>query len=79
MLDIATGIYPLSMTRRTIRNSSDKPTQLGHVDGDDEKNFNAECVHACKRRTIPLDDDGWYIVGGITICIEFSFCIGDGI
>jgi hypothetical protein len=42
MLDTAMGMYPLSMTIRTILNSSDKPKQLGQVDGDGEKNLNAE-------------------------------------
>jgi hypothetical protein len=41
-LDTATGMYPLSMTMRTILNSSDKPKQLGQVDGDGEKNFKPE-------------------------------------
>mmetsp|Transcript_38856 Transcript_38856/g.93939 ORF Transcript_38856/g.93939 Transcript_38856/m.93939 type:complete len:134 (+) Transcript_38856:245-646(+) len=53
----ATGMYPFSNTSLTMRNSSDKPTQLGHVPLDGEKNLVAECVQACSKSTMPFGFD----------------------
>lgn len=66
---MAIGMYPISMTKRTMRSSSERPTQSGQW-GEGEKNLSAECVQACKRRIHPLffgldEVLGWDIVDDV--------------